>query len=412
MLEEEDFLILQCPACEKDVKLPYDSVGQRMGCPYCMQPLEVAEGELDDDWEEELVEEEEPEREPKPPVERRPLVFRELRDDDVAEVSTLEYADEHTRRRLPFEAPEWDVAEDDGDSKEGVVLRDPSGKKLLTRREQNFRVITIIVMSSALLAAAIIAGAAIFHTLGVAGKDAEITKETNDEVKEGKAKVKAASEAITINLLSEEEKAALAVVNGFTNAKTTEERLKFVRDPERVEPLMREWYARQDSTEELPEGKAILRDKFQDQGRFFIRLAVEFPGIDRRIFLVEQQAKDQFKLDWETAVGYQPQSLADFKADKARKPADFRVTLRYSDYYNYHFADREKYHAVELAYPGREFSLIGYIDRSRPWAPELIEKMESGVWPGLIVRLKYPEGDIEDERQVEILSIVSPTWLL
>ena len=414
-MTEEEYLVLQCPACEKDVKLPSDSFGQRMGCPYCMQPLEVAEAEP-----EEAPEAPPEEEQPKAPIERRPLVFRELRDDDVAEVSTLEFADEHTRRRLPFEAPEWDVAKEggsrddpeDSQGSEAAVLTGSDGKQLLTRREQNFRTVTIILMSLALLSAGTITCLAIFGTVGIFGKEKKNKEVVNISVQEDKANAAAAKEEVTIHLLSGEEKAAVEVVNGFLNAQTNEERLKYVRNPERIGPLMEEWYASGEARSEWPDGQAILRDKIQDQGRYFVRLAIEFAGLGSRIFVVEQQSKDRFKLDWETAVGYQPQPLSEFKSKQLRTPTEFRVKVKKSDYYNYHFIDRTKYFAVELAYPGREFSLIGYVDRSRAWAPGLIKQIAEGIQPSLIVQLKYPDDELKNDSQVEILSIVSQTWLL
>ncbi len=69
-----------------------------MGCPYCREPLQIIEAE----------------QEESKPIIRQPLVFRHLKEDDVSVDHDLEFADEYERRRLPFEAPEWDDPELEG----------------------------------------------------------------------------------------------------------------------------------------------------------------------------------------------------------------------------------------------------------------------------------------------------------
>ena len=173
---------------------------------------------------------------------------------------------------------------------------------------------------------------------------------------------------------------------------------------------MRDWYARSDVMTEWPDGEILLRDKLVDQRRYFIRLAIEFSGIGKRIFIVEQTQGD-LKLDWETAVDYQPMPFADFKRDRPTTPVEFRVKVKTASYYNYQFADPEKYYAVELTYPGQHaFLLFGYIDRTRPWAQTLIRYLELGSAPSIIAEIQFPSGQQLDERQVEIISIISESW--
>lgn len=430
----DDYLILPCPGCGKMVKIATDSLGVRMGCTYCREPLEVTEyqpaaeedagGEQDEQAKDEKRATEaggEPEisGETKP-RERKPLAFRLLRDEDLGVDFNRQFADEYERRRLPTDAPEWDDEKllkkrrerDESMAAEGA---DAPVRQLLTRKEHIFRTITIIIMSASAVVAAVIVYIGIVKMTSVAKTDGETLRELPAEVQ---SKIAAAlgeqrDQQISAYLTSKEEEAAVAIITGFLKVKSNEERLAFVRDPERVAPLMEDYYSRDVQTE-WPDGQVVLRDKVIDQGRYFIRLAIEFIGIGHRIFVVEQTT-DSLKLDWETAVGYQPMPFSEFREKRPAEPTPFRVKMKLSDYYNYHFADSGAYLAVALSYPGNdEFKLTGYIDRGREWAPALIETLESGVGPSVIAELSFPEGaeSGEGDPQVEIISIVSETWWL
>ena len=149
-----------------------------------------------------------------------------------------------------------------------------------------------------------------------------------------------------------------------------------------------------------------------DHGRFIIRLAIDFGSAGDRIFLVEQ-TRDSFKLDWETASGYQPMSLAEFRSTRPTDPVPFRVKFKPSDYYNFQFNDRDRYRAVEVSYPGiRDFSFVGYIDLSQPWAAGIVTQLDNGIAPSAIAELEFPEGPVQDAEQLVISKIIQLSWLL
>ncbi|MFT4548904.1 MAG: hypothetical protein ACI8XO_003575 [Verrucomicrobiales bacterium] len=394
-----DYLLLDCPSCGREVKLNSAFIGHRMGCGYCKAPLEIIEKPGEEESKQDLKKKKKSE-----PLPRRPLSFRKLRDEDIADESEIGFADEFERRRLPFESPLWD-------DEEKVEAGAPK-KRLLTHREAVFRNITYIIMAASLTVVAVILYSALVRTMGVAKKDDKTLKALPDTVK---VKIDAAVNRevpISVFLESVEEEAAAAIIDGFLSAQTIEDRLPYVRDPERVRPLMKKWYARDGVVTDWPDGEVVLRDKLIDKGRYFVRLAINFPGIGHRIFAVEQ-TKESFKLDWETATGYQPMPYEEFIAQRPKTPVEFRVKLKPSDYYNYQFSDKNVYRAVELSYPGHnEFKLIGYLELTQAWAKPLSNMLDSGMAPSLIVTLRYP--DIlpagEDQYQVQIMSIASDSW--
>ena len=254
---------------------------------------------------------------------------------------------------------------------------------------------------------------AIVTTSKVIGTDSDTADELPGHIQELIDQVKNQPDPISDHLTMEEDEAAAGILKGFLAAKSVEERVPFVRDAENMKATMEAWYAKnpEEATREWPEPEIKLRRKIVDLGRYFIILKVELTGIGNRYLAIEQSEAGDMRLDWPTMVGYQPVPLVEYQATLPRDPVKFWVKLKPSEFYNFGFSDQQRYRAVELSYPGQlEFKLIGYIDRTKPWAPNLIEMLDDNQAPSLIVELKYPQGEIEDPSQVEIVSVLSNTW--
>ena len=201
----------------------------------------------------------------------------------------------------------------------------------------------------------------------------------------------------------------------FHDADTVEKRLAFVRDPQRVKPLMEAWYAENEPIANFAGKKNIaisiqMSKMIVDQGREFVIMAMDVDRSGSRVYAVEKTAGGM-KLDWETAVRYQPMALDEFKEKRPTEPQAFRVKVKPSDYYNHQFADDGVFRSLELSYPGDPgFKLFGFVDRSAGWAQGLLDQLEAGGAPSLIVKLRYPEGEIKDATMVQVDAIVSETW--
>lgn len=435
---EEEYLILQCPACERSVKIRSDAAGTRMGCPYCKAPIEVGEPGAEDV----LPDEEETEEEDRPPLEFRRIQSTESN----ASAAATQGDDEKTghrpkgerrkhRKRHTSDQLDWDsekkpaveqksgdhidddsseFLEMDPDTPGGVRLKRVRRKKLLTKKDKFLRGLTASVFVAAAVIAGVVIYSAVMQTSKVIGTETKTLQELPDEIR---TLIDTVNEVpITDQLTRDEEEAAAEVLSGFLNAKTIDERLEFVRDSEKMRPLMEKWYADnpEEATKEWPDAEILLRKKIIDQERYFVVLAVEFIGVGQRVMAIEQLEGGEMKLDWPTTVGYQPVPIEHFKAERPTEPVKFWVKLKPSEYYNFGYSDKEQYQAFELSYPGREFKLVGYVDRSKEWATEIIEVVDNGEAPSLIVELKYPEPELGqlsvDESQVEIVSVISQSW--
>jgi len=446
---ENEYLVLQCGACERSVKIKSNASGTHFGCPYCKSPVEIPGSDP--------VEQAPADLEP----ERPPLDFRRIEETESVEAGaspqhtgsteTAANKGERRRHRRRAESLDWDESPDsrshksadhgyedddsseflemDPDSPGGVRLKRVRRRKVTTTKEKIFRIAVVgtVVALVGVMATVFIKG--VFKTAGAVVQDGQSQEDVSAQVFKDMAAAKAAEELkkkkISPVLSSAEEEGALEIINGFLDSDKIEDKLKFVRDPEQVEPLMRDWYARNPIQSKKPDGVVLRRDKQMDKGRYFIRLYIEFAGdtnlldkefkIDptsatRRMFMVEQ-TEDEMKLDWETAVEYQPLTLADFKDKRPTEAVEFRVKVKPSDFYNFGF-DEDQHIATELSYPGKkEFKLIGYLKKTSADAKKITEYFENGVSPSLIVKLRYPDRKINDDSLVEIVSITSDTWL-
>src|SRR5690606_8298556 len=123
---------------------------------------------------------------------------------------------------------------------------------------------------------------------------------------------------------------AQQAVKDFMAADGVEEKLNYVRLPNRVRPLMLRWY-RDHPGGPLQVGDSVKDPDPQDKQKFgntyiiFLAMPVVFPdplNPDRGIrkinyFAVgeirDDSGKSDYKVDWETSVGYQDMSFDDFE---------------------------------------------------------------------------------------------------
>ncbi|MEM9480850.1 MAG: hypothetical protein AAGA58_14435 [Verrucomicrobiota bacterium] len=192
----------------------------------------------------------------------------------------------------------------------------------------------------------------------------------------------------------------------FMLTDTRGERLFLVRDAERVRPLMEQWEA-ENPFRKMNLGKILLSKVIEEDDSRFIVLALETDDGGHH-FVAGEAFDETVLLDWEFCVRYQPMSLEQFKRDKPQHPVPFRVKLKEGDYYNYEFSDNLVYQSVRLTYPGTDFLLHGFIDRTAPFANDLITEVLFDQ-PSFIVNLRYPKN-AKSDNCVEITGVEHRSW--
>jgi len=226
--------------------------------------------------------------------------------------------------------------------------------------------------------------------------------------------------------------AAAEVVKAFLATDTVEEKIKHVRFPEKVRPLMDLWYkGRPDraitaTRDELAE--SLTKFLHVDGAKIIVVTMLLQPEEEYKIYAVEATPVEGLKVDWETAVGWQAMTVEEFVKGKPTTPQPFRVQADPGDYYNGHYSDESTWFAVNLTYPGDEdFQLFGYVERNTPTGQQVMRllgfqetKTPDGTtaWKAvqaqstpLILSLAYlREGS--DAKQVTIHEVLHEQWFL
>ena len=203
-------------------------------------------------------------------------------------------------------------------------------------------------------------------------------------------------------------------LRGYTSAATIEEKLPFVRQPERVEPLMRKYY----QTHALvPEEGAELLSQFPLplESSSFVVLTASFTDGPNRIFLAEATTDLKIAIDWESDVCYQPVEIADYIAEKPTDPVDLRVFAQPDNFYVFEFSDSEKYQCLKLTFRDNDEFLFGYVERNTPVNERLKSHFQKVRQAGstqaepLFLKVRFLE-DSKAERGVLIEEFISARW--
>jgi hypothetical protein len=205
-------------------------------------------------------------------------------------------------------------------------------------------------------------------------------------------------------------------LNEFIQLETWQERLPFIRDRERVTPLMEGYY------EDHPDGpiRSLVIDSElsliqRGESRFALIQGVSKPEGEAGkplTFLIEMSAGDsEFLIDWEVLVNYEPVPWETFKSEMVVDAAPFRVRVMAGDYYNFPFMDELEYKSYQLKLFGRDEAVFGFVRKGSELATAIDGSLfrELSEQRAMILNLRYPE-DGKLDNIVEIESIVSENW--
>jgi len=201
------------------------------------------------------------------------------------------------------------------------------------------------------------------------------------------------------------------VLREFLDSSTLSERVKWVRDPERVRPMMLRYY----QGEELePEGLNLINRSSVTFRRPFMIATVQtgqFLNYPITVERFEEEGEDYYKVDWESWVGY-----CDYRPEEMRrlKPTDpflLRVLISKGNYYNYDFSDEKEWVCYQLEIKDSEYSFSAYARRGSIQNRELERKLRNDDIATYMIRVRFPEG-ARSQDQLEIVELVSTGWLI
>lgn len=192
----------------------------------------------------------------------------------------------------------------------------------------------------------------------------------------------------------------------FLEAKTVEEMLPLVRNPEVAGKRMRSFYQK--------DGVAAPGlSKFNSDGGFSVKGKLVSVNLVTGEFdqkgMAFVETPQGLRIDWESWAGWSEISWEDFRSKKPTEGHVFRVVLGPVEYYNFGFADESKWKSYRLLSPDNEHSVYGYVEKGSLSEERL--RLDAGTKKVLLtLSLKFPAG-AENDNQVEIDRFVNEGWV-
>lgn len=201
-------------------------------------------------------------------------------------------------------------------------------------------------------------------------------------------------------------------IKTYLGAATLDEKVKHVRHRERVEPLMRDYYTR----------NAVLVREYETISEYHIVSLDNHPFIAVRADLTDgdslplllEEKDDEFKIDWESEVSYQPIALKQFREERPQGATDFRFYVMPDRFYAYEFRDESKWRCYKLTARNSEEYFFGYLERGSLLEQEMNKVTawdplkKPNIVP-LLLRVSFPPAG-RGLRTLRIEEIVSKRW--
>jgi len=201
---------------------------------------------------------------------------------------------------------------------------------------------------------------------------------------------------------------SLDTIRAYLEAESWRERLAFVFNPEQMKPIMERYY----------EGKTWWRPTFQllttieptPNQEGYVKIEADVDGKQKTYYL--KKTKDGYRIDWETSVGFNRMSAAEFHATRPTTPVQFRVLGKLSDYYNYEFKKaKNEFWSVSIS-DGEQNYGTGYIAKNSTTGDRLFKTLKDGKKHELIVDLVYlPNTESADLFLIAQVVSVDSWWL-
>ena len=200
-------------------------------------------------------------------------------------------------------------------------------------------------------------------------------------------------------------------VDGYLGAFSVEEKARYVRNPKRVLPLMRDYYLRHTLTTGRVRTIENIRPTEVGKRPFFV-VEVSVEGQDEAELLLVEDCKDgELRFDWESEVTYQPVGIADYLESKPTEPLVFRAYARMDSFYSFEFSDQNRYQSFKLTFREDDEFLFGYADRRSVEGRGLLALLEEkGEGLPVLLRLRF-SPDTKSRRSVLIEEVLATSWV-
>jgi hypothetical protein len=199
-------------------------------------------------------------------------------------------------------------------------------------------------------------------------------------------------------------------IRNFVTAESPAELKKYIRDFERVGPLLDRYYEKVDYETVGFESLDLTQMKYSGDVVTVLVQTADFLTAPIALERVIDGEEESYQIDWESWVGYCDYTSDQMRAEKPDKPFLMRVIVKPANYYNYDFSDDEKWRSLGLELKDSIHSFLGYVERGSEQDDKFRAMMKGGLLAACMVRVAYPTGS-RSKDQVEILEIVGSGWL-
>lgn len=201
------------------------------------------------------------------------------------------------------------------------------------------------------------------------------------------------------------------VVKGFLRAKNVEEMKQWIRDPERVGPLLDLYYGKVDFETEGFESLNKLEVSYRGN---LVNTTVQTADFLSTPIAVERMVsgnEETYRVDWESWVGYCDFTAMEMRSRKPTQPFLMRVILEPASYYNYEFKDDKKWRSYGIETRESEFSFLGYVARDSELDKKIQLLLKNAARTSCLIEAAYhPDARAKD--QLEIVDFISEGWIL
>lgn len=201
-----------------------------------------------------------------------------------------------------------------------------------------------------------------------------------------------------------------SAIRSYFTATSIDSRLRWVRFPDRVAPMMRR---HEEASPPKPSPLRTIRLlqplPIERYTHFWMASVVLATG-ERRELVIECTDAGP-RIDWETMVCHQPMPWDQFAETRPEgKTMDFRVHVQPDTFYSHEFSNEQEWSCYRLSALGADKVMFGYVRRGTETEAE-IAALTSGIRrASLILRLQIPAG-IQSSMGVVIDDLISPRWL-
>ncbi len=201
---------------------------------------------------------------------------------------------------------------------------------------------------------------------------------------------------------------------GYLMAQSVEEKLSYVRHPERIKPMMEGYYQKHEIKQE--DFRQFERIRSMGLSSLsFVYCQVKLLDGKKRNLLLEQVDDGSFRVDWESDVCYLPVEWREYVKGEMTESVVMRVYIKRDHFHAYEFRDEKLYESYMLTTRDADDHLFGFVEKGSRVAMDIdrfvkrVEEHGSENPEPLMLRLRFPK-DTRSKKCVWIDAMIEPRW--